>query len=395
MKKFDNIKVGDTAEVRHTITAEDITKFVELTGDDNKLHVDKEFAGKTAFKKPVVHGMLGASFISTVIGTKLPGDGALWFAQNLEFLLPVRVGDTITVKAKVIKKLEHHNIVEIQTDIINQNKQKVTAGVAKVKIIEPVSPEPDTKKTKPKKTALVVGGTGGIGRAVCMQLAGDGFDVIVHYNSNKELAEQLKKQIEKLGQKSMTVKTDITDASQVKDTVGQIIRKFGGISLLVNCATVKIANVKVESLDWQDIQGHMDINIKGIFNLVKNIIPVMEKEKYGHIINIVSQYIEGTPPANLLPYITAKSALQGFSKALAVETAPKGIRVNMVSPGMTDTELISDIPEKIRMVNAAKTPLRRLAKPEDVAKVIGFLASDGSDFLTGETIRINGGQIML
>lgn len=395
MKKFDKIKIGDTAEVKHTITLEDITKFAELTGDDNKLHMDKEFASKTTFKKPVVHGMLGASFISTVIGTKLPGDGALWFAQNLEFLLPVRIGDTITVQAKVVKKIEHQNIIEIQTDIINQNKQKVTAGLAKVKLIEPVETETTTKKTKPKKTALVIGGTGGIGKATCLQLAADGFDIIVHYNRNKELAEEIKKKIEKLGRKAMTVKTDITDGMQVKETVQKVSEKFGGIGVLVNCATVKVANIKIESLEWQDVQKHLDINIRGMFNLVKNIVPIMEKEKYGHIISIVTQYIEGTPPAELLPYVTAKSALQGFSKALAAELAVKGIRVNMVSPGMTDTELISDIPEKIRMITAAKTPLRRLAEPEDIAKVIGFLASDGADFLTGETIRINGGQIML
>ena len=106
MKKFESIKVGDKAELVHSITQSDINQFMELTGDDNKLHIDNEYASKTSFKKPVVFGMLGASFISTVIGTKLPGDGALWCAQNLEFLLPVRVGDIITIKAEVIKKLK-------------------------------------------------------------------------------------------------------------------------------------------------------------------------------------------------------------------------------------------------------------------------------------------------
>jgi 3-oxoacyl-[acyl-carrier protein] reductase len=90
MPRFDEIKVGDIAELDHTVTQKDIERFVELTGDDNRLHNDAGYAAKTSFKKPVVHGMLVASFISTVIGTKLPGDGALWFAQNLEFLLPVR-----------------------------------------------------------------------------------------------------------------------------------------------------------------------------------------------------------------------------------------------------------------------------------------------------------------
>jgi 3-oxoacyl-[acyl-carrier protein] reductase len=93
MNKFEQIQIGDKAEINHKVVQDDIDKFVELTGDDNRLHTDKEYAAKTTFKQPVVHGMLGASFISTIIGTRLPGDGALWFSQSLEFLLPVRVGD--------------------------------------------------------------------------------------------------------------------------------------------------------------------------------------------------------------------------------------------------------------------------------------------------------------
>jgi len=100
--RYKDIYIGLVKELKHTITIKDLEKFVELTGDDNRLHVDKEFASKTSFRKPVVHGMLGASFISTIIGTKLPGDGALWFSQSLDFLLPVRINDTITVRAEVI-----------------------------------------------------------------------------------------------------------------------------------------------------------------------------------------------------------------------------------------------------------------------------------------------------
>jgi len=136
MNKYDSIKLGDTAEIKHVITNEDLSKFVDLTGDDNRLHVDKNYAKNTSFKKQVVHGMLGASFISTIIGTKLPGDGALWYSQSLEFLLPVRIGDIITVKAEVIKKNDRNRSVELITDIYNQNNKKVTAGISKVKIIE-------------------------------------------------------------------------------------------------------------------------------------------------------------------------------------------------------------------------------------------------------------------
>lgn len=396
MSKFKDIKIGDIAELKHVITQNDIEQFVKLTGDDNKLHIDKEYASKTIFKKPVAHGMLGASFISTIIGTKLPGDGALWFSQNLEFLLPVRVGDEITVRAEVIKKTERDRVIELKTDIFNQHKQKVTTGQAKVKVIErELKDEPIAEDNKVPKTALVIGSTGGIGRAACLALAIDGFDVIVHYNQNIDKAKQIKEDVEKIGRKSIVVKADIVDELQIKEMIKNITREFETITVLVNCTTIRVPNMKLISLDWQDFQNHIDINIKGSFYLIRNIIPLMEKVKYGKVINIITQYIEGTPPSELIPYITAKAALSGFSKALAVELAPKGIRVNMVSPGMTNTELISDVPEKVRLLTEAKTPLKKLARPEDVANAISFLASEKADFLTGETIRINGGQVMI
>ena len=136
MSRYSKFKIGDNATIIHQITKEDIEKFVSLSGDNNKLHVDNEFASKTSYKKPVVHGMIGASFISTLIGTKIPGDGALWYSQNIDFLLPVRIGDILTIKAEIIKMIPRLNSIELKTEIINQKKQKVTKGVAKVKIIE-------------------------------------------------------------------------------------------------------------------------------------------------------------------------------------------------------------------------------------------------------------------
>ena len=197
MKKFDSILVGDKAELIHVITQSDINQFVKLTGDDNKLHIDEEYASATPFKKPVAHGILGASFISTIIGTKLPGDGALWYEQKLKFLQPVRVGDELRITAEVIKKIDRTKTIELQTDIFNQHKQKVTTGTAKVKLVETALLKEKKKKTKPIKTALIIGGTGGIGSAACIQLAKDGFDVAIHYFNNKSRVDKLKKEIEK------------------------------------------------------------------------------------------------------------------------------------------------------------------------------------------------------
>ena len=396
MKKYDSIKLGDKAELTHLITKNDISKFVELTGDDNRLHIDEDYAKNTYFKKPVVHGMLGASFISTIIGTKLPGDGALWYSQNLEFLLPVRIGDEITIKAEVIKKNERINSVELRTDIYNQNKQKVTTGISKVKIIDQLDENPSLNEEISKnkiKTALVIGATGGIGEATCLKLSRDGFNIIIHYHKNIKRANYIYKELINDNKKTLIVNSNIQKIDELKEMFSKIYRKFDSVDVIINCSAPSFDYIGFEDLDIKTIQKQIDVNIIGSFNLVKCVLPTMIKNKYGKIINISSQVVD-YPTAKLLHYTTAKSALEGFTKSLAIELAPKGIRVNLVSPGMTDTDLISDVPEKTKMITAAQTPLRKLAKPKDIANTISFLSSEDSDHITGETIRVNGGQIM-
>jgi 3-oxoacyl-[acyl-carrier protein] reductase len=395
MKKYFEINVGDKETLSHTITKSDIEKFVQLTGDDNRLHVDEKFASTTQFKKPVVHGMLGASFISTIIGTKLPGDGALWFSQSLEFLLPVRISDVLTVTAEVLKKNDKEQIIELKTEIYNQNRQIVTKGIAKVKLIETeVLPREFAIKEDTPKTALVIGGTGGIGKATCIQFAKDGFNVIIHYNKNKTLAEEIKAEVEKHNQKAIIVSADILNDADIKELIYKGIRAFDKIDVLANCAATVIPNIKFQDLEWTDFLQQMEVNIKSTFNIIQAVVPEMIKTGYGKIINIGSLSAE-KPNADWSHYITAKSALIGLTKSLAFELAPKGIRINMVTPSLVSTELTADIPEKIKLLTAAQTPLRRLAHASDVAGVICFLASEKSDFLVGENIRVNGGQVMI
>ena len=396
MKRYQEINIGDKETLSHIITKEDIGKFVELTGDDNKLHVDEKFASATHFKKPVVHGMLGASFISTIIGTKLPGDGALWFSQSLEFLLPVRIGDLLMVIAEVIKKNDKEQIIELKTEIYNQNKQLVTKGIAKVKVIEQELRSKDIVENIDNriKTALIIGGTGGIGSEVCIQLAKDGFNIALHYNSNVERANELKKKIEEEGVKCITVKANINNESELKEMLKMTQRSFNTIDVLVNAAASNIPNIKFQDLEWSDYLNQLDLNIKSVFNIMKFVVELMIKNGGGKIINIGS-YSAEKPNNDWSHYITAKSALIGLTKSLAFELAPKGININMVTPSLVSTDLTADIPEKFKLLTASQTPLRRLAKANDVAGAISFLASEKANFLAGVNIRINGGQIML
>jgi len=394
--KYSEINIGDKEKLSHVITKEDIGKFVELTGDDNKLHIDEKFASRTNFKKPVVHGMLGASFISTIIGTKLPGDGALWFSQTLEFLLPVRVGDTLSVMAEVIKKYDKDQIIELKTEISNQNKQVVTRGIAKVKVIEQevLNEEEITVLSNLKKSALVIGGTGGIGAAVCIQLAKDGFDIVLHYNNNKSKAEEIKAIIEKMGQKVVLAQANILSDDSIHNMIAVSVRAYGKIDVLVNCAATVIPNIKFQDLEWSDFSKQIDLYLRCSFVIMKEVVPVMLTNGYGKIINIGSLSVD-KPNSEWSHYITAKSAMIGLTRSLAFELAPKGIRINMVTPSIVSTELTADIPNKTKLLTASQTPLRRLALATDVAGVVSFLASEKSDFLAGENIRVNGGQIML
>ena len=393
MKEPSDFHVGYVETLTHTVTQEDIERFVTLTGDDNKLHVNPEFASNTSFKTPVAHGMLGASFISTVIGTRLPGDGALWHSQTLEFLHPVRVGDVLTVRAEVVKKNDRMRKLELKTEVFNQNNQAVITGMAGVTMISPAKKARQPKQAQ-EKIGLVLGASGGIGRATARLLAEQGYDILAHYRSGKQALDATKKAVESLGQRFRAVPGDLTAPEDLAEIAKECERFSEHLTTLVNCTTPPLVHIDFNALSWEIIQEHLDVNLRGTYLAVKALLPLLSRADNAGIVLLGTQAVE-TPNKGWLHYITAKSGLCGFGKALALELAPMNIRVNLVSPGMTDTALIRDIPEKIRLITEAKTPLQRLASPEDVAGAIAYLASPAASFLTGETLRVNGGQAML
>ena len=226
------------------------------------------------------------------------------------------------------------------------------------------------------------------------QLADDGLNIIVHYNKNVKLANALKKDIEERKRKAVAINANISDDEAIKELIEKSLRFSPNIDVVVNCAAAIIPNIKIVDLEWDNFLSQIDINIKSTFTIIKAVLPSMIENKYGRIINIGS-YSADKPNSEWAHYITAKSALEGLSKSLAFELAPKGITVNMVSPGLINTELTADIPQKFKLLTAAQTPLRRLANVADVAGTISFLASNKSNFITGQNIRVNGGKTMI
>ena len=394
-KDFEAILVGETHALVKTITQADVRKFVDMTGDDNPLHVDRAYAETTAFKDIVVHGMLGASFISTVIGTKLPGTGALWVAQNMEFLLPVRLGDELTISCTVLKKHERERLLELDTRIVNQNQQVVLTGLGKVKVLVTAEPlAPVTAEQRPR-VAIVTGGAGGIGKAICLRLAKEGYHVVVNYRGQADRAAQIVATINASGKtRAIAVQADISNQSGADKLYQATRHEFGAVSVLVNNASPHINPKAFSATEWGDVQQQIDVQVKGAFLMTQACVPEMRERRWGRIVNITSQVIDGAPSVSWTGYAMAKGALAVFSNYMAAELGPQGITVNCVSPGMCETTLIGDISEKVQLMIARQTPLRRLAKPDDVAAAVAYLVSDEAGFVTGDTIAVNGGMVM-
>jgi 3-oxoacyl-[acyl-carrier protein] reductase len=390
---FAQVKVGDRESLVKAIGEADIRRFVDMTGDDNPLHVDAQYASSTPFKEVVVHGMLGASFISTVIGTKLPGPGALWVSQSMEFHLPVRLGDTITVTCTVLAKHERDRLLDLETRIVNQHGQVVLSGHGKVKVLEPPKAEVVDAKGA-LKVAVVTGGAGGIGRVICQRLADDGFRVVVNYHSGRVQAESLVQRLHSGGGRALAVQADVSQPDGVEQLVAQATREFGGVSVLVNAASPRIVAKSLDELRWADVQQQLDVQVKSALLMAQACKPAMITAGYGRIINIGSQSWDGVPVPGWTAYALAKGALVTLTHYLAAELGPAGITVNCVSPGMTDTAFISGVSEKQQLMAARQLPLRRLGAPSDVAAAVAFLASEEAAYITGQSLRVNGGGSM-
>ncbi len=384
------IGVGATARLSKTITTEDIRAFAALSGDYNPLHVDAEFARATRFQKPVAHGMLLASLVSTLVGMEVPGPGALWMRQSFVWPAPVFAGDTVELTLRVTHVSAGSNTLTIEVNAVNQAGKTVMQGEGAVMMLEQRERKAD--RSLSERVALVSGGARGIGAAVALHLAKAGAAVAVNYLRDEASAANTISAIEQAGGRAVTVRADITDRDAVREAVESVQRHFGKpVDLLVNNATIPCPPRPFLDLSWNEIQDLFDVQIRGALHCCQAVLPAMMEHKSGCIVNLGSVLTRQLPPPQWAAFVMAKSALAGLTRSLASEFGPQGIRVNMVSPGLTETESTSAIPERLRKVQAMQTPLRRLTAPEDVAKAVVFLCSEAGSFITGADLPVSGG----
>jgi len=416
---FDQISIGHEARITHLITQEDVNTFAVLTGDFNPLHVDQEFAKKTLFQKPVVHGMLSASFISTLIGTVLPGSGSLWSSQMLDFIKPAYVGDEISVVSRVIQKSPATQSLVLDTQILNQHGDVLIAGKSIVKLLQTIS-EPSTiyesgfvkdetnDSTAGKvflgasangdkdsgRIALVTGASRGIGYAIGLRLARQGFKVVFNSRHGSDELSTTIKSLNSSGYSAIDLRASVASFEEIQALYAKVQAQWGSITDLVHCAAPNPQPTPFENASWSAFEDQLSIQLKGAFNCAQACLPSMLEKKAGSFIWIGSIFAEGLPPTQQAAYVATKAAISAFGRSLAVEYGPKGIRSNIVAPGMTQTEMLSTIPDKTKMLAKMSTPLRKLATVDEVAQVVEFLLGPGGSHMTGETIRVCGGITM-
>jgi 3-oxoacyl-[acyl-carrier protein] reductase len=239
--------------------------------------------------------------------------------------------------------------------------------------------------------AMITGGGRGIGRATALGLARQGAQVVVT-DLDFEAANLVKTEIEETGGKALAYHLDVTNSTQVNDTVDAVLQALGRIDILVNNAGISRDNLlmRLKETDWDLV---LDVDLKGVFHCTKAVIRPMLKQKFGRIINIAS-VVGLTGNAGQANYAAAKAGVIGFTKTVAKEVASRGILVNALAPGFIDTEMTAGLVEKVKEQLLQQIPVARLGKPEEVAQVVIFLASPAASYITGQTISVDGGMVM-
>ncbi|MFT7820239.1 3-oxoacyl-[acyl-carrier-protein] reductase [Bacillus siamensis] len=243
-----------------------------------------------------------------------------------------------------------------------------------------------------EKTAVVTGASRGIGRAIALDLAKNGCNVVVNYSGSEAKANEVVDEIKSLGRNAIAVKADVSNSEEVQNMMKEAVAEFSSIDILVNNAGITKDNLlmRMKENEWDDV---ININLKGVFNCTKAVTRQMMKQRSGRIINVSSIVgVSGNPgQAN---YVAAKAGVIGLTKSSAKELASRNITVNAIAPGFISTDMTDKLSKEVQDEMLKQIPLARFGDPSDISSVVTFLASEGSRYMTGQTLHIDGGMVM-
>lgn len=242
------------------------------------------------------------------------------------------------------------------------------------------------------KCAIVTGAAKGIGKAVALKLASLGANIVLNYRSSEDKAIELENELKELGVEVLRVKGDISKLADVENLINQAKEKFGHIDIMVNNAGITKDTLLLRMKE-EDFDSVIDVNLKGVFNCLKTITPIMVKQRSGKIVNL-SSVVGIIGNAGQVNYAASKAGVIGMTKSLAKEIGARGITVNAVAPGFIATDMTDGLGDKLKEEAKNGIPLRRLGTPEDVAEVVAFLSSESSNYITGQVINVDGGMVM-
>lgn len=242
------------------------------------------------------------------------------------------------------------------------------------------------------KCAIITGASRGIGKAIALKLASLGANIVMNYRSSEKEAVEIENKIKEMGVEVLSVKGDISKLEEVENLVAKAKEKFSTIDIMVNNAGITKDTLLLRMKE-EDFDSVIDVNLKGVFNCLKSITPVMVRQKHGKIINL-SSVVGISGNAGQVNYAASKAGVIGMTKSLAKELGSRGINVNAVAPGFIETDMTSELGDKFKEEANKNIPLKRFGKPEDVAEVVAFLASESSNYVTGQVIHVDGGMLM-
>ena len=240
------------------------------------------------------------------------------------------------------------------------------------------------------KNALVTGGSRGIGRAICLELARQGANVAVNYAGSAQAAEEVAAACKEMGVDAFAVQADVADAAAVDAMVKEAIARFGRVDILVNNAGITRDKLALQMKE-EDFDAVLDTNLKGAFLCMTAVYRPMMKQRYGRIVNL-SSVVGLRGNAGQANYAASKAGLIGMSKSIAKELASRGVTVNLVAPGFIDTDMTAVLPDSAREALMKSIPMARLGQPEDVAKAVAFFASEEAGYITGQVLCVDGGM---